>query len=164
MRTRNFITSVGLAVAAVVLLSACGSDNHVAVSCESDPYQLACQTPAPVPCESDPYQAGCGDACDTFFQEGCPEPKGEIHVTVGRTNSDLSSFSLECYTFYESGDVELRHGGLPDVNDSGYFSSEDGLNGEIEWTSGRVASSVASDGTSYRIDGAQGSVISSCLQ
>ena len=139
MQLRNRITSIGVAVAAVMLLSACGSHGgEQAVSCETDP-----------------YQPGCRDSCETNpFQEGCSGTG--VNVMVGRTIS--GQLSLECYTIYPAGEVDLRHGGLPDVNDSGYLS-----NGEIEWTSGRV-SSVYTDGTTYTIDGLRGTVIPSCVR
>ena len=53
------------------------------------------------------------------------------------------------YSFASNGDVELRHGGLPQVNDRGRLRG-----GQIVWQSGRT-SSISGGGQSVTIDGAR---------
>jgi hypothetical protein len=60
--------------------------------------------------------------------------------------------SLECYTFYPNRTVELRHGGLPAVNDTGNYQG-DAKGGQIRWNSGRVSSVVAQGDGSLLING-----------
>ena len=62
------------------------------------------------------------------------------------------SLSMECYTFYPDQTVELRHGGLPDVNDTGNYQG-DASRGQIDWVSGRTSSVVAQGDGSLLIDG-----------
>jgi hypothetical protein len=77
-------------------------------------------------------------------------------VTVGMQ----SATSMECYTFYPDGTVELRHGGTADVTDHGLYEG-DSEGGEIVWDSGRVTS-VEWVGDAYKFDSVKGSEIDSC--
>jgi Ca2+-binding RTX toxin-like protein len=70
-------------------------------------------------------------------------------MTVG---GSVPSLSMECYTFYPDRTVELRHGGLPDVNDTGDYQG-DASRGQIDWDSGRMSSVVAQGDGSLLIDG-----------
>jgi RTX calcium-binding nonapeptide repeat (4 copies) len=72
--------------------------------------------------------------------------------------------SMECYTFYSDRTVELRHNGLPNVNETGSYQG-DATGGKIVWkNSGKVPSSVVAqrDG-SLKIDGLTVTRIDSCL-
>ena len=69
-------------------------------------------------------------------------------MTVG---GPVPSLSMECYTFYPDRTVELRHGGLPEVNDTGDYQG-DASRGQIDWVSGRTSSVAQGDG-SLLIDG-----------
>lgn len=82
-----------------------------------------------------------------------------------RTVGQSPELSTECYTFYPNGEVELRHSGLPKVNDVGQYSGDDS-GGEIIWESGRVAASVQWDIPNAKgtVDGAKGDIIDTCLQ
>ena len=70
-------------------------------------------------------------------------------MTVG---GPVPSLSMECYTFYPDRTVELRHGGLPEVNDTGDYQG-DASRGQIDWVSGRTSSVVAQGDVSLLIDG-----------
>jgi hypothetical protein len=79
-----------------------------------------------------------------------------LHLLVQRSNSQLGS-SMECYTVYPDGSIELRHSGSHELSDLGRVSGS-----EIRWDSGRL-SSFQWDGQYYGIDGSQATVINSCL-
>jgi hypothetical protein len=71
--------------------------------------------------------------------------------------------SRECYSFYSDRTVELRHNGLPTVNETGIYKG-DASSGEIVWNSGKVPSSVVAQGDgSLKIDGLTVTRIVSCL-
>ena len=72
------------------------------------------------------------------------------------------SGSMECYTFYSDGTVELRHGGTSTVSDSGTYQGDEQF-GEIVWDSGRWTSTVVADGDAYIIDDAAFSPVDSCF-
>ena len=73
-----------------------------------------------------------------------------------------SSTSIECYTFYSDGTVELRHGGTSTVNDTGSYQGDEEF-GEIVWDSGRWTSTVVADGDSLIIDDLKASLVESCF-
>jgi hypothetical protein len=85
---------------------------------------------------------------------------GEFNLLVQRGNTALG-LSMECFTFYDGGTIELRHSGNQEVSDTGTFSG-DKYGGEIAWDSGRN-STYEWDGSYWRVDGASGAVIDSCL-
>src|SRR5215203_6609924 len=70
--------------------------------------------------------------------------------------------SRECYSFYSNHTVELRHNGLPTVNETGTYQG-DATGGKIVWNSGKVPSSVVAQGDgSLKIDGLTVTPIRSC--
>ena len=73
-----------------------------------------------------------------------------------------SSTSIECYTFYSDGTVELRHGGTSTVSDSGSYQGDEDF-GEIVWDSGRWTSTVVADGDGLIIDDLKVSPVASCF-
>jgi hypothetical protein len=73
-----------------------------------------------------------------------------------------SSTSIECYTFYSDGTVELRHGGTSTVNDSGSYQGDEDF-GEIVWDSGRWTSTVVAEGDGLIIDDLKASPVESCF-
>jgi hypothetical protein len=69
------------------------------------------------------------------------------------------AMSIECYTFFKSGRVEIRHSGVH--SDTGrYYGDRSG--GEIRWNSGRN-SSVVAVGRLLRINGARMDPIGTCI-
>jgi hypothetical protein len=72
------------------------------------------------------------------------------------------STSMECYTFYSNGTVELRHNGAAAPTDSGSYRG-DASGGEIVWNSGRT-SYVVGGGGSLHINDLQVEPVESCLQ
>jgi hypothetical protein len=73
-----------------------------------------------------------------------------------------SSTSIECYTFYSDGTVELRHGGTSTVSDSGSYQGDQDF-GEIVWDSGRWTSTVVAEGDGLIIDDLKVSPVESCF-
>jgi hypothetical protein len=74
----------------------------------------------------------------------------------------MRSTSMECYTFYSDGTVELRHGGTSTISDSGSYQG-DGNFGEIVWGSGRWTSTVVAEGDGLIIDDLTVSPVTSCF-
>ena len=72
------------------------------------------------------------------------------------------STSIECYTFYSDGTVELRHAGTSTVNDSGSYQGDEDF-GEIVWDSGRWTSTVVAEGDGLIIDDLKASPVTSCF-
>jgi len=72
------------------------------------------------------------------------------------------SGSMECYTFYSDGAVELRHGGTSTISDSGTYQGDEQF-GEIVWDSGRWTSTVVADGDGLIIGDATFSLVDSCF-
>ena len=72
------------------------------------------------------------------------------------------SASIECYTFYSDGTVELRHGGSSSVSDSGTYQGDEHF-GEIVWDSGRWTSTVMAVGTGFVIDDINVTPVSECF-
>ena len=70
--------------------------------------------------------------------------------------------SIECYTFYSDGTVELRHGGTSAISDSGSYQGDEDF-GEIVWDSGRWTSTVVADGDGLIIDDLEVSQVTSCF-
>ncbi len=66
--------------------------------------------------------------------------------------------SFECYSIARDGRVELRHGGLPRVDDTGRYR-----NGQITWNSGRAPSQVRGSGEVISINGQRFDKILSCV-
>ena len=66
--------------------------------------------------------------------------------------------SIECYTFHEDGRVELRHGGVPTVNDVGAYSPDSGT---VAWQSQRTSTVELNPG-GVAIDGLPVSAIQTC--
>jgi hypothetical protein len=92
------------------------------------------------------------------------EPDGfELALYVQRENTMLG-LSVECYEFHSDGTVELRHGStnFNGVSDTGLVNGDEN-SGQIDWESGR-SSTYEWDGSDYRVDGALGAVIDSCLE
>ena len=87
--------------------------------------------------------------------------EGTLYLLVQRVNPWASPpTSLECYTFYADGLVELRHSGNREVSDFGEYSG-DAEGGEIAWNSGRV-SRVVWQGDKYTIDSEVAAEVDSC--
>ncbi len=74
----------------------------------------------------------------------------------------MRSSSIECYTFYSDGTVELRHGGTSDISDSGTYQGDETF-GEIVWDSGRWTSTVVAEGDGLIIDDLKVSTVESCF-
>jgi hypothetical protein len=74
----------------------------------------------------------------------------------------MRSSSMECYTFYSDGTVELRHGGTSTVSDSGTYQGDEQF-GEIVWDSGRWTSTVVAEGDGLIIDDVTFSPVDSCF-
>ena len=70
--------------------------------------------------------------------------------------------SIECYSFYSDGTVELRHGGTSTVSDSGTYQGDEQF-GEIVWDSGRWTSTVVAEGDGLIIDDVTFSPVDSCF-
>lgn len=137
---------LSVATAALLGLAACGSSDSGGTS--PPPAPLADPPPPP---EDDPLPP--------------PPPEDEaagtaFSILVQRVNTQLGT-SLECYSFYADGTVELRHGGNSQVSDTGSYSGDE-ESGEISWNSGRYTS-YAWEGATYDVDGAEGGSIDSCL-
>ena len=110
--------------------------------------------------------SGCGSGAreDNPPPRAQPQPQPEPQPDVdswypfsvyAQRDYGLGSISVECYTFYEDGQVELHHNGQ--VTDSGYYDG-----GEIAWdTSGNV-SSVETDGADLVINGLRTVGIGTC--
>ncbi len=73
----------------------------------------------------------------------------------------MRSASMECYTFYSDGTVELRHGGTSAISDSGTYQGDDNF-GEIVWDSGRWTSTVVAEGDGLIIDDITVSPVATC--
>lgn len=94
------------------------------------------------------------DATETAGLEG-------EYLGLRYTSGLSSSTSMECYTFYSDGTVELRHNGASTATDSGSYEG-DASGGKILWDSGR-ASYVVGEGGSMRINDLEVEPIDSCL-
>jgi hypothetical protein len=62
--------------------------------------------------------AGCGGGGNGSGGEYEQNGVGELHVLIQRSNTMLG-LSLECFTFYDGGLIELRHSGNQEVSDTG---------------------------------------------
>jgi hypothetical protein len=71
------------------------------------------------------------------------------------------STSIECYTFYSDGTVELRHGGTSTVSDIGTYQGY-GTYGQIFWASGRLASTVVTEAEGLTINDLKVSPVENC--
>jgi hypothetical protein len=98
---------------------------------------------------------------DTGYDSDDDSDEEVLHFVLQRVTVGMQpTTSMECYTFYPDGMVELRHAGSADVTDYGaYDGDSDG--GDIYWDSGR-ATSVAWAGDAYKLDSVKGSEIDSC--
>jgi len=94
--------------------------------------------------------------------EGSDSPITGDYLGQRQTSGISPSLSMECYTFNSDRTVELRHGGLPDVNDTGNYQG-DASRGQIDWDSGRTSTVVAQGGGSLLINGLKVTRIDSCL-
>jgi hypothetical protein len=74
----------------------------------------------------------------------------------------MRSSSIECYTFYSDGTVELRHGGTSAISDSGSYQGDDNF-GEIVWDSGKWTSTVVAEGDGLIIDDLKVSPVANCF-
>jgi len=70
--------------------------------------------------------------------------------------------SIECYSFYSDGTVELRHGGTSALSDSGRYQGDETFR-EIVWDSGRSTSTVVPQGDALIIDDLEVSPVTSCF-
>jgi hypothetical protein len=150
-RTRTAWTLLVLTVATMLLLvSACGGDDGGDASDDSASVY------------DDGTSGGTYDdsGADEYEEDGGSGDGFELELVVQRTNTAFG-VSMECYSFYSDGTVELRHGGSAEITDEGTVYGDDGF-GEIAWDSGR-SSTYEWDGEHYRVDGAQGAIIDSCL-
>ncbi len=89
-----------------------------------------------------------------------PEPP-ESNVPIGEWFAQkvmATGTSMECYSIAPTGDVELRHNGLPVVTDRGKYG-----NGQITWNSGRAPGKVSGSGEAISISGTRFTKIQSCL-
>ncbi len=154
-RTKMWIFSApGLGVLVIIIVAAATSQE---ASTPSKPSPPPAPTPPPPPPTKPPPPPPTKPPPP-------PPKKNTSNAIVGeysgpRTGGGISpTESLECYSFASNGDVELRHGGLPKVNDRGKLRG-----GQIAWQSGRT-SSVSGAGESVTIDGAKMTKIrGSCL-
>ena len=71
------------------------------------------------------------------------------------------SATLECYTFYSSGKVELRRAGGYEPADSGGYRSTGPNGGQIRWNSGGI-SNVVGNGEKINIDSLEATRIQTC--
>jgi len=99
-----------------------------------------------------PFRRGPGYIEGIQTKKSSSNTSNTITGNYAGGRSSGGSLSLECYTFYPNRTVELRHGGLPAVNDTGYYKG-DATGGQISWNSGRVSSVVAQSDGSLIISG-----------
>jgi hypothetical protein len=86
------------------------------------------------------------------------EPSDRHHVLVVRSTGGVSPTTIrECYTFSDSGRVELRRAGDATLVDRGLYYED----GTIEWDSGRV-STFSSAGASWEVDFEAASEVETC--
>ena len=80
-------------------------------------------------------------------------------IIVQRVNTQFG-VSMECYSFYSDGSVDLRHGFGAEIDETGSYSGdEDG--GEITWDSGAFTT-YTWDGSRYSVNGASGAPGDNC--
>lgn len=112
--------------------------------------------------------SGCSSAASSGYDTGTARPSADQYTASPSAEADTARFtgmrssSLECYTFYSDGTVELRHGGTSAISDSGSYQGDDNF-GEIVWDSGRWTSTVVAERDGLIIDDVKFSPVTSCF-
>jgi hypothetical protein len=152
-RNVNRVNPMTLAVAILVLVIPIGSlgcgSTEPGTSEQATPARDP-ETPTPSPETPTPSSETATPSSETT------SPAADPADYVGMTPSG----SLECYTFYTNGTVELRYAGATTPAESGRYQG-DANGGEIVWNSG-TTSPVVSQGGSLTINGRNVSPIDTC--
>jgi hypothetical protein len=103
--------------------------------------------------------SACTESASSSVGEDSASSSSDTDVS---NYAGMRSTSMECYTFYSDGTVELRHGGTSAISDSGTYQGDDNF-GEIVWGSGRWTSTVVAEGDGLIIDDLKVSPVESCF-